>query len=59
MIRSVTGAVDYSLSGVEKLVMIQVKSPSPTDDQDEEQGGQMWNGLRAPTLFRSALARLQ
>ena len=50
MIRRIAGSVNYSLRGVEEFVVIQVKPPSPTGDQDEEQDGQMWNGLRAPAL---------
>ena len=59
MIRRITGSVNYSLRGVEEFVVIQVKPPSPTGDQDEEQTGQMWNGLRAPALHRSVAAELQ
>ena len=56
MIRRITGSVNHSLSGVEEFVVIQVKPPSPTGDQSEEQNGQMWNGLRAPACHLSAVA---
>ena len=59
MIRRIAGSVNYSLSGVEEFVVIQVKPPSPTGDQDEEQDGQMRNGLRAPALHLSAAAEPQ
>ena len=59
MIRRIAGSVNYSLSGVEEFVVIQVKPPSPTGDQGEKQDGQMWNGLRGPALHRSAAAEPQ
>jgi hypothetical protein len=37
MIRRIAGSVNYSLSGIEEFEVIQVKPPSPTGDQDEEQ----------------------
>ena len=46
MIRRITGSVNYSLRGVEKFVVIQVKSPSPTGDQDEEQD---WTDVERPS----------
>ena len=45
MIRRIAGSVHYSLIGVKKLEVIQVKPPSPARDQEEEQDGQVWNDL--------------
>ena len=59
MIRRIAGSVNDSLSGVEEFEVIQVKSPSPTGDQDEEQDRQMGNGLRASVLDLSAAAEPQ
>jgi hypothetical protein len=59
MIRRITGSVNYSLSGVEEFVVVQVKPPSPTGHQSEEQDGQMGNDLRAPALHLSAAAEPQ
>ena len=59
MIRGISGSVNDALSGVKELEVIQIKAPTPTGDQYEEQDGQMWSSLRAPAFHRSAAAEPQ
>ena len=56
MIRRIAGSVNYSLSGVEEFEVIQVKAPSPTGDQDEEQD---WTDVERAFVLQPSIGPLR
>jgi len=58
MIRCITGSIDYTQCGIEKLIVTEVEPPPQIGNQKEEKNGKMRSGAGA-CLDRSTPAPAQ